>query len=229
MKKIKTAAIVQARYDSTRFPGKVCKVVVNNKTLLELLIKRLSRSKKIDEIIVATTKNKNDEKIINICDKLKIKTFLGNDTNVLKRYLDTANKFNIKNIVRITADCPLVDPVIVDKVLELFFKKKLDYCSNLHLETFPDGLDVEVFNFKTLIKANRNTILAHDQEHVTPYMIRDKNIKKDYLYSDKKFSNVRLTVDEDVDLKVVKNIYNHFHPQIHFSWDNILKELKKKI
>ena len=224
----KILAIVQARYDSSRLPGKVCKTIIKKKSLIELLIKRLSKSKKIDEIVVATTKNINDKKISNICNKLHIKTFLGSDDNVLKRYLDTAKKFKAKNVVRITSDCPLVDPNIVDKVINIFLKKKLDYCSNLHLETFPDGLDVEVFTLKTLIKANKNSKTDFDKEHVTPFMVRSKKLKKDYLYNNEKFSNLRLTVDEEVDLNVIKKIYKHFHPNIYFSWIDILKEIKIK-
>jgi len=224
----KVLAIVQARYKSARLPGKVCKSIVKNKTLLELLIRRLSLSKKIDQIVVATTNDPLDKQIIKICNKIKIKTYLGSQDNVLKRYLGAAKKFKAKFIVRITSDCPLIDPQLVDKVINLFFQKNLDYCSNRHLGTYPDGLDVEVFNLKSLIFSNKKAKTKFDIEHVTPYMIKNNTFKKNYLYSKKNYSNLRWTVDEAVDLKVIKKIFEHFSPNIFFSWKDVLKLVKSK-
>ena len=145
-------AIVQARYNSIRFPGKVLKKI-NNKTILEILIRRLSRSKHISKIIVACSKNNDDKKIVNICDKLGIDHFSGSEKDVLDRFYNAAKKYKASNIVRITADCPFIDPEIVDEVINNFFIKKVDYASNINPGTFPDGLDVEVFKFSALKEA----------------------------------------------------------------------------
>ena len=132
------AAIIQARINSKRFRGKILKKI-NNTRIIEILILRLKKSKKINDIIVACSNNKDDEKIIKICKKLKIKYFVGSEHNVLERYYNTAKKFKIQNIVRITSDCPLIDPFILDNLIEKYFSKKCDYASNTIDPTFPDG------------------------------------------------------------------------------------------
>ena len=133
-------AIIQARYNSTRFPGKVLKKI-NNTTILEILIKRLSKSKYISKIIVACSKNEKDKAILNICKKLGINYFIGSENDVLDRFYKAAKKYKGKNIVRITADCPLLDCKIIDDVISNFFLKKVVYASNINPPTFPDGLD----------------------------------------------------------------------------------------
>ena len=173
----KVLAIVQARYFASRLPGKVLKKI-NNKTVLEILIKRLLKSKKISKVIIACSSNKMDKEIIKIANKVKIDYFVGSEKNVLKRYYLAAKKFKFNNICRITADCPLIDANIVDLVIKNFFEKKVDYASNAIPPSFPDGLDVEIFNFKSLSKAYKNAKSDHDKEHVNPYMKRDKNISK---------------------------------------------------
>ena len=120
-------AIIQARYDSYRLPGKICKKIVRNLSVIEIIISRLRKSKKIDQIIVSTSNNINDKKIIKICKKLKIRYFIGSENDVLDRFYKTALKFKAKNILRITGDCPIVDPVMVDKFIEKFDLLKPDY------------------------------------------------------------------------------------------------------
>ena len=120
---MKVAAIVQARFNSTRLPGKVMKKIFN-KPVIEILLKRLSKSLKINQIILACTENKKDKSIINICKKLKIPIFRGNEKNVLDRYYKAASKFKVDVIVRITGDCPLIDSNLVDDVLKYYVKKK---------------------------------------------------------------------------------------------------------
>jgi spore coat polysaccharide biosynthesis protein SpsF (cytidylyltransferase family) len=162
-------SIVQARFFASRLPGKVLKKI-NNKTILEILIKRLLKSKKISKIIIACSSNKMDKEIIKIANKVKIDYFIGSEKNVLKRYYLAAKKFKFNNICRITADCPLIDSNIVELVIKNFFEKKVDYASNAIPPSFPDGLDVEVFNFKSLSKAYKNAKSDYDKEHVNPYM-----------------------------------------------------------
>jgi spore coat polysaccharide biosynthesis protein SpsF (cytidylyltransferase family) len=165
IKNNKVLAIVQARYDSTRLPGKVLKKL-NNKSILEIIIKRLSKCKNISKIIVACSNNKNDVKIINLCKKLKIDFFIGSEHNVLERFYKATVKFKGLNILRITADCPFVDYVIVDKIINNFFLNNYDYASNIDPPTFPDGLDAEIFTFNVLKETYKKAKTSIYREHI---------------------------------------------------------------
>ena len=159
MVKKNISVIIQARYNSSRFPGKIFSQI-KKKKIIEILIERLSKSKKIDNIIVACTKNKEDDKLEKTCKKYKIKIFRGSEKNVFERYYQAAKKFNVKNIIRITADCPLIDPKVLDSFIEKFFSKNYDYLSNVIEPTFPDGMDIEIFKFQIIQK------LQTSQSHV---------------------------------------------------------------
>ena len=196
--KKKTAAIIQARYNSTRFPGKILSKI-HNKTLLEILILRLKQSKKIDEIIVACTKNKNDKKIITLFKKLKVLYFIGSEKNVLERYFKAAKKFNVNNIVRITSDCPLIDYRIVDKLIINYNNSKSQYASNVIEPTYPDGMDVEVINFDLIKNRYFSTKNTFEKEHITTEMVKNTKYKKYSLELKKNYSNLRLTVDTKYD------------------------------
>ena len=209
--------IIQARMGSTRLPGKVLK---NYKgfNLLNVLIKRLKRSKKIDDIIIATTKSTEDDKIVKFCKLYSIKYFRGSKSNVLNRYFETAKKYNIENIIRITSDCPLIDPLIMDKMIDQFRKKKIDYLSNTYPEpsTYPDGMDIEIFNFNSLYLANKYSIKKTEKEHVTLYMRRSNKFRiyKENLRINK--SNYRITVDYLKDFILFKKIIDKFGNKIFF-------------
>ena len=140
----KIGVVIQARYNSTRLPGKVLNKI-GNQTILDILVKRIKKSKKISNLIIALTENSKDKKIYEFCKKNKLDFFLGSEQNVLKRYYLAAKYFNLKTIIRITSDCPFIDPKIIDKVLNTFIVKKLEYCSNTIQPTYADGQDVEVF------------------------------------------------------------------------------------
>jgi glutamate-1-semialdehyde 2,1-aminomutase len=219
-------AIVQARFNSKRFPGKVVKRI-NNKTVLEILIRRLSKSKYISKIIVACSKNQNDKVILSICKKLGINYFVGSEENVLERFYKAAKKYKGTNIVRITADCPLLDYEIVDDVINNFFLKKVDYASNIHPPTFPDGLDVEVFKFSTLKEAYINAKNSNEREHVTPFIINNKKFKKFNLKNYIDYSFLRLTLDEKEDFILIKKIIKNFRNNLHFTFSNIISFYKK--
>ncbi|MDP2928871.1 MAG: glycosyltransferase family protein, partial [Candidatus Omnitrophota bacterium] len=166
---LKTAVIIQARLGSTRLPGKVLYKVMG-KTILEYVIERAGKARSIEETIVATTTSSEDSQIADLADKSGARVYRGSEQDVLDRYYQAAKLFGIKHIVRITADCPLIDPEIVDKVVGHYFDTKSDYCSNVIAETFPDGQDVEVFGFDTLSDAWKNAKLLSEREHVTPYI-----------------------------------------------------------
>lgn len=222
----KVLAIVQARYLASRLPGKVLKKI-NNKTILEILINRLSKSKKISKIVIACSSNKMDTEIIKIAKKIKIDYFIGSEKNVLKRYYFAARKYNFKNIVRVTADCPLIDSEIVDLVIKNYFEKKVDYASNALPPSYPDGLDVEVFNFKSLHKAYKNAKSEFDKEHVNPYMKRDKNIKKFNLKNEEDLSWLRVTLDEESDFILIKQILQNFRNKPFFKLKDLMKYYNK--
>ena len=226
LKKIKVLAIIQTRYLSTRLPGKVLKKI-NRKTILEILIKRLSKSKHISKIIVACTSNKYDKKIINVCNKVKIDYFIGSENNVLERFYNAAKKFKGENIVRVTSDCPLIDPQIVDSVIDNFFLKKVNYASNINPPTFPDGLDVEIFKFETLKATHNNVKSNYDKEHVTPYIKRNKIFTKFNLQNSDDLSSIRLTLDEHVDFITIKKIIKVFSNKPNFNLKDILNLYKK--
>jgi glutamate-1-semialdehyde 2,1-aminomutase len=225
--KRKVLAIVQARYNSTRFPGKVLKKI-NNKTILEILIKRLSRSKYISKIIVACSKNPKDIAILNICKKLGINYYAGSEDDVLDRFYKAAKKYKSENIVRITADCPLLDSKIVDDVINTFFSNNLDYTSNTNPPTFPDGFDVEVFKFSALKEAHIKARQSTEREHVTPFIINNKKFKKLNLRNFIDYSSLRLTLDEKEDFILIAKIIKYFKNNSNFNLKNILDLYKKK-
>ena len=190
----KVDAVIQARYGSSRLPGKIL-YKINNKSLLDILIIRLKKSKYINRIIVASTEEKQSQKINDICIKHKVLFYKGSENNVLKRYYECAKKFKIKNILRITSDCPLIDPKIIDLVSENYFLNKSNYATNTYPPTYADGMDVEVFNFNTLKLAYTKSKSNYDKEHVTTYIRRIKNIKKTNIKDLNDNSKLRLTVD----------------------------------
>ena len=218
---MKIAALIQARMNSTRLPGKVMKKI-NSYPIIELIIERLKFSKKIDEIILATTKNEEDDYLSKHASSLGVKVFRGSEKNVLDRFYKAAKENNLDCIVRITADCPLVDPWLVDQIINEFLNSDYDYISNALEPTYPDGLDCEVFSMKALEKSWKEAISQHQKEHVTPYIYETDNFRIKNFSSKKDFSNLRWTVDENIDLLVIKNIYTYFSPRIDFNWEDVI-------
>ena len=220
MKKI--ACIIQARSNSKRLPNKILKKI-SGRTVIEILISRLKKSKKIDKIIVATTKKKNDDIIIKIAQKNQVDYYRGNESNVLKRYYDCANKFNLDNILRITSDCPLSDKKLIDKMIGIYLTSKVDYMSNTIKRTFPDGLDIEIFNFRALNQAFKYAKSKFEKEHVTQYFFKDKNIKKINYKNDIDLSKKRWTLDYHNDFLFISSVFNYFKPDIYMSYKKILR------
>ena len=217
-----TIAIIQARMGSTRLPGKVLKKI-GEYTILDLIYKRLKQSKEIDKIIIATSINKSDDKIINFCQLNNIEYYRGSEDNVLDRFYKASLINDGTDIVRITADCPLVDPKIVDKAIRLYRETSVDYLSNVCPPTYPDGYDVEVFSMEALRESHKNAKTKEELEHVTTYIINNKSLSSHNLYNNENYSDIRLTVDEKEDLLVVKEIYDYFYPNIFFSFDDVIK------
>ena len=225
MKNKKIVAIIQARLTSSRFPEKILQKI-ENETLIELLIKRLKKSKYLDKIVLAIPNNKENKLLRNKISK-NIEIFSGSENDVLDRYFEAAKKFKAKIIVRICGDCPLIDPNVVDKIVNFYKKNDFDYVSNTIRPTYPDGLDVEVFNFETLrtvwMKAKLNT----DREHVTKFIINNKEFKKKNILYKENLSQLRLTVDEKIDLEQVRQIYYKLKKHKNFGIEEINKLYKK--
>lgn len=224
---MKVTAIVQARMGSTRLPAKVL-IKVLGTPMIGLLLERLSLSEELDEIIVATSTQSQDDVLQSYVESLSYKCIRGSSENVLNRFYESAKIVKANVIVRITGDCPLVDPALVDKFIKKFKKSNVDYLSNINPSTFPDGLDIEVFSFEALKIANELAESSFDKEHVTPFIKNSELFKKENINHSKNISHMRWTLDEDKDLNVISNIFEHFSPNHLFSWKDILKLSESK-
>lgn len=220
---MKIFGIVQARMGSTRLPKKVMKPVLGI-PMIELLLNRLSQSKLIDCIIVATSQDIRNQTLVDCVRGLGYEVYQGSEDNVLDRYYQIACREQAEVIVRITADCPLVDSEVVDLAISTFEKSNsIDYLSNTNPPTYPDGLDVEVFSFRALVQAWKEALTAQEREHVTPYIRESGKFRTlNIVYTDN-YSNKRWTVDELEDFEVIKNIFKHFAPRQDFTWLEVLE------
>lgn len=217
---MKIVAIVQARMSSIRFPKKVMQPI-GTIPMIEVLLRRLQKAKTIDEIVLATSKKPSNKILIDHIKNIGFKYFIGSENDVLKRYINAADKYNADVVVRITGDCPLVDPLVVDECVYKFKKFKVDYCSNINPPTFPDGLDVEVIRLSALKKSATESSHISNKEHVTKY-IRETNSFSKKNYSNRiNLSSLRWTVDDLDDFKIISKIFKYFEPNIFFSWKQV--------
>lgn len=219
---MKIVAIIQARMGSIRFQNKVMRQI-NGTPMIEIILNRLNKSKLINQIVLATSKEKNNQAIIKLSKKLGFQYYEGSELDVLDRYIKAAEKFDADIIIRITGDCPLVDPFLVDDCIKKFLDSNIDYYSNTMPPTFPDGLDIDVIKFSALKKAAKESTKNSHREHVTPY-IRENNFfsKLNYL-NDEDLSSLRWTVDTSEDFEVISSVFNYFKPDIYFSWKDVLQ------
>lgn len=222
--------IIQARMGSIRLPEKML-IDVMGKPLLQHVIDRVSQSKKIDKLILATTANPQDTVLVKFAKKNSLDFFTGDEEDVLDRFYHAAKRFNIKIIVRITPDDPFKDPEVIDKAIEIFLNGngKVDYVTNTLPPTYPIGLDIEVFSFYALKKAWKEAEKPSEREHVTPYIwnhpdifrIRNFNLEKD-------LSHLRWTLDDDRDLQFTREVYQRLYQKKRFFlMDDILKLLEQ--
>ena len=222
---MRVVAIIQARMGSSRLPGKVLMKLADTPAI-QLLLQRLQRSKLINEICVATSFNKENDALEAIIQKFGFRVVRGSEDDVLERFWVAAKATSADIIVRITGDCPLIDPRLVDEVVELFLSSKVDYVSNVDPATFPDGLDVEVFSMKLLERAHMYATSSFEREHVTPFM-RTSEFERLNLQNISDTSHLRLTLDEPEDAALLQTIFEHFSPDIHFSFEKIENFLLK--
>lgn len=219
---MKTVAIVQARLGSTRFPGKVLRPLAG-RPLIEVLLTRLSRAKQVDEIVLATSSEFRDDPLAAHAQKLGFAVFRGSEDDVLDRYHGAAQWCDADVVVRITGDCPLVDPALVDSVLSAFKSSNVDYASNADPPTYPDGLDVEVFTFQALQSTWQRARRPSEREHVTVYMRESGQFRVLAVRNDVDLSGARLTVDEPPDLEVVAAVLEKFSPRLDFTWQEVMQ------
>ena len=214
---MKIVALVQARMGSTRLPNKVMKPI-GGIPMIELLLTRLSRAKEIDQIIVATSVDKRNQPLIKHVQKLGYACEQGSENDVLDRFVQAARKHKADVVVRITGDCPVVDPELVDEAIRRFKAANVDYFSNTAPPTYPDGLDIEVFTFTALEQASRETSKPFDHEHVTPYLYEPGRFNTAAMQHSQDLSTLRWTVDEPADFAVIEKVFKHFHPRTDFTW-----------
>ncbi len=222
--------IIQARMGSTRLHGKVL-LPLCGKTVLEMMFERLKPF--ADNIIVATTDDGSEEPIVKLCERLGVRYHRGDTDDVLSRYYEAGVKYGAEDsdtIVRLTSDCPLIDPTLVQQVIDRFRQSGCDYASNVGKRTYPRGMDTEVFSFAALQKAFFQAREPFEREHVTPY-IRDTHKSEFHIERVKDSrdnSKYRLTLDEFDDYKAIQKVYNHFGCSADFTYEQLLDALYEK-
>lgn len=222
-------AILQARVTSSRLPGKVLKPLLGAPMLLRQ-IERLQKAQKIDRLLVATSNEPADDLIEKLCEEHGIGCYRGSLNDVLDRFYQAARAFKPEHVVRLTADCPLADPVLIDDVIGFYLDGGFDYASNAIEPTFPDGLDVEIFRFSCLERVWRDATLPSQREHVTPFIHQQPlRFKIGHFKSPNDLSHLRWTVDESKDFELVTMVYEALYPKNpDFSTQDILNLLNRR-
>jgi spore coat polysaccharide biosynthesis protein SpsF (cytidylyltransferase family) len=223
------AAVIQARLGSSRLPGKTL-MIIKGETLLGHLIKRIKVSKYVTDIIISTTTNKIDDAIVEFARERNVRVYRGSEEDVLDRFYKTAMEYRLGTIVRVTPDCPMLDPSVMDRVISKYLSGDYDYVSNTIKPTYPDGFDTEIFSFQALERAWREAKLYSEREHVTPYIV--KNPKLFRLYNVEKdgedLSWMRFTVDTPEDYEFISKIFEKLYDTKDiFYMDDILEILRE--
>ena len=223
-----TNIMLQARMSSSRLPKKVLKPILGT-PMLAHQIARLKNVTSVNEIIIVTSNDASDDAIADLCDDLKVKCFRGDLNNVLDRFYQASQQYPSDHVVRLTGDCPLIDPTIVDNVIALHQREGFDYTSNCVPATFPDGLDVEVMTSKALKSSWLQAVKPSELEHVTPFIRNNPGQFNfgSYLH-ECDLSSLRWTVDEQEDFDFVERIYQDLYPSNNtFDLNDILQHLKR--
>ena len=229
---MKYCAIIEARTNSSRLPGKILKKVLD-KTLIEIMVERVKNSKLLDDVIVATTDDSIDNNLVKVLKNKKIKYFRGSEKDVMHRVLSAANFFKVKNIVEIPGDCPLIDPFYIDLFINEFEKRNVDYLSSHLSKNFPNGFEVQIFRTKTLEDAYSRNVSDEDKEHVSLYIYNNPKLYKIYSVEsplDKKFGKIKLTLDTKEDLKNISEIIKKLYPLNNkFNLSDIIENFYKHL
>ena len=221
-------AILQARTSSTRLPGKVLKEIQGRPMILHQ-IDRIMKIKSLDKLILATSNDPSDDALADLCAQNNITCFRGDLNDVLKRFYDAAAPLKPDTVIRLTGDCPLLDPDVCEKVIGFFHAGAYDYATNAVQPTYPDGLDIEIFKFACLEAAYREASLSSEREHVTPWVRKQPHYKIGHFQGPQDWSHLRWTVDEPDDFALVRMIYDHFYPtKKDFTFTDIIGYLEQR-
>ena len=227
MNKKKITVIIEARTGSSRLRNKVI-AEIEGKPMIFYVIDRVKQIKSVEQIILATTQEENDKILTEIAKQNSIGSFVGDSIDVLDRGYQCALQNNADPIIRITGDCPLIDPDIVEEMLEFYLKNNYDYVSNRINPKYPDGLDVEIYSFNTLQMAAQNAKWSSERELVTTYITKNPKNFKIFSYENQEdLSEYRWTVDEQKDLEFIRKIYSIMKPKTNFSMKEIVEILSK--
>lgn len=224
-------AIIQARMTSTRLPGKVL-MDIAGKPALQRMLERVLRAKELDAICVATTVNETDNPVIALCDELNVSSYRGDEQDVLGRFVGAAEEAGAKGVVRLTADCPMIDPMVLDEVVAAYRAGGWDYVSNTVERTYPDGLDVEVMSLAALQEANERANHPFLREHVTPYISGKRpdlgagNFNSYQVVNAADFAHVRWTLDRPDDLERIRRLVSKLPEDFH--WQQALSLATKE-
>ena len=220
--------VIQARMASTRFPGKVLKTLLGEPMLMRQL-ERVQNSKRLEKILVASSTDAADDAIEDLCKKRGFRCFRGDHEDVLDRFYRAASSQEADHVVRLTGDCPLSDPVLIDDIIRFYLEGGYDYAGNVTEPTFPDGLDVEVFNREALEKAWQDSNLPSQREHVTPYIYQNPRLFKIGSFKNRvDLSDLRWTVDEVPDFELITKIFAALYPKNpRFGMEDTLKFLAR--
>jgi len=225
---LKTVVIIQARYSSTRLPGKVL-MPINKVPLLAHVIDRCKLIENADEVCCAIPIGYENDPLVEIAKEKGIKHFRGAELDVLSRYYHAAKKFYADNILRVTSDCPLIQPDICDKVIQNLYSIKNGISANNFSKTYPHGLDCEAFSFDVLERAYIHSTSSYDREHVTPWIRKNKEIPKVNLSSENtKLANLRLTIDFKEDLEFVNELFIRVGSNSSLSLEKVEDILKRE-
>lgn len=224
----KVVAIVQARMGSTRLPGKVLKDLAGE-TVLARVVQRVRRASLIDEVLIATTNELADDAIVEECERCSVAVFRGDENDVLDRYYRAGLACHAGVIVRITSDCPLIDPGITDKTIAAFLDSRPDFASNALIRTYPRGLDTEVMTVEALERAWRGATEPYQRAHVTPYIYQNPDVFKILpVTGDADYSGHRWTLDTPEDLAFIRAIYARVEDRSNFGWREVLRILERE-
>jgi spore coat polysaccharide biosynthesis protein SpsF len=219
-------AIIQARMSSTRLPGKVLQDL-GGRPVLDRMIERVKRAKKVTETVVATTTDPLDMPIVELCQRLRTPVFRGSLPDVLDRYYQCAMSYRADYVVRLTGDCPLIDPELIDQVVKTLLDNPVDFtCNRLpppFARTFPIGLDVEACTFEALENAWKNATAKHDREHVMPYLYEvPGRFRIIQLQNDVDYGSLRWTLDTPEDLELLREVIKRLGGRNDYSWKDVL-------
>ena len=225
---MKTVAVIQARMGSSRLPGKVL-MDLCGETMLSRVIRRTVRASGVEKVVVATTTSLMDDPIEDDVKPLGVEVYRGSEDDVLDRYFHATERYSDWLICRITADCPLIDPVVIGETIRSHIESGADYTSNTLVRSFPRGLDVEVFSRENLEIAWREATKPHEREHVTPFFFQNsERFLLKNLIAERDFSGYRWTVDVPEDFEAVRRIYEAFEGRNTFSWVEALNIVESR-